>query len=210
MRRCRISKKVHNRCCTIGIDIESIRIKFYPGDKIIGDVSKLPIKARKFDMVLCCEVLEHLNDEILSLAIREILRVAKKYVLITVPFSETLSAQWLKCSQCSLIFHAWGHLRKFDLKTLKRLFKRACLVETQFLSLKEARIPSIGYIIAKKLGNVWGDNHQNPIFCPVCGSEPIRSDGNIFGRLFIRLLWRMEKILPLKKPVWIGCLYRIP
>ncbi|CAD7772002.1 hypothetical protein DMNBHIDG_00502 [Candidatus Methanoperedenaceae archaeon GB37] len=49
----------------------------------------------------------------------EIYRVTKKYILITVPFEEVLPAQWLKCSKCGHIFHAWGHLRRFDLRMLK-------------------------------------------------------------------------------------------
>jgi hypothetical protein len=160
-------------------------------------------------MVLACEVLEHLDDKNMLLALDEIQRVAKQYILITVPFKETLSAQWRKCSKCSHIFHAWGHLRQFDKVLLKNLFfGNAQLIESRFLGPRESQIPSFMYIIAKKIGNVWGSGETEQSLCPKCGSEPIKSEGNIFGKLFIRLLWRIERILPFKKPIWIGCLYR--
>jgi SAM-dependent methyltransferase len=206
----RVSKKLHNNCNLTGIDIEPIRIKLYPGNKLIGDISNLPIKSRQFDMVLACEVLEHLDHETMLFALDEIQRVAKRYILITVPFKETLSAQWHKCSKCNHIFHGWGHLRQFDMALLENLFS-VPLIEKRFLGPKESRIPSLGYVMAKKVGNVWNsDNTKKQLPCPKCGSEPMKSEGNMFGKLFIRFLWRIERISPFKKPIWIGCLYQLP
>lgn len=48
-----------------------------------GDIMKLPYKSNSFDLVVCTEVLEHLENP--KKAYRELLRVSKKYVLITVP-----------------------------------------------------------------------------------------------------------------------------
>ncbi|RPI77988.1 MAG: class I SAM-dependent methyltransferase [Desulfobacteraceae bacterium] len=190
-----------------GFDINKEKIKHYPGNKIIADISKIPIKQNTFDLVLITEVLEHLNDKIYRSALSEILRITKQYILITVPFYETLSANWDKCSECGHIFHAWGHIRKFNPEILKHLFKNATLQKTQLLSPKETWIPSAFYKIAKKLGKVWGTNPQNPTLCPICGSGSLHSTGNLFGKIFIRFLWRFEKYSPIKKPIWIGCLY---
>lgn len=48
-----------------------------------GDIYHLQYKANSFDIVLCTEVLEHLEDP--AKALQELLRVCKKYVLVTVP-----------------------------------------------------------------------------------------------------------------------------
>ncbi len=58
--------------------------KFHP-DIIIkkGTIYKLPYKNSSFDLVLCTEVLEHLEDP--EKGFKEILRVTKKYCLISVP-----------------------------------------------------------------------------------------------------------------------------
>ena len=48
-----------------------------------GDIYKLPYKSNSFDLVLCTEVLEHLEEP--KKAYKELLRVSRKYVLISVP-----------------------------------------------------------------------------------------------------------------------------
>jgi ubiquinone/menaquinone biosynthesis C-methylase UbiE len=48
-----------------------------------GNIYELPFKDNTFDLVLCCEVLEHLTDPEKALA--EIQRVAKQYVILSVP-----------------------------------------------------------------------------------------------------------------------------
>ena len=48
-----------------------------------GSVYDLPYKNNSFDLVVCTEVLEHLEDP--SKALREMLRISKKYLVISVP-----------------------------------------------------------------------------------------------------------------------------
>lgn len=48
-----------------------------------GTIYKLPYKANSFDVVLCTEVLEHLEDP--EKALVELKRVAKKYLVLSVP-----------------------------------------------------------------------------------------------------------------------------
>jgi SAM-dependent methyltransferase len=49
----------------------------------VADVQHLPFRDQGFDLVLCLEVLEHLPDS--ALGLRELLRVARDYVLVSVP-----------------------------------------------------------------------------------------------------------------------------
>lgn len=48
-----------------------------------GDIYKLPYKASEFDMVLCMEVLEHLEEP--EIALKELIRVSNKYLILSVP-----------------------------------------------------------------------------------------------------------------------------
>ena len=58
--------------------------KIYPNIKIIpGSIYKLPYKDNSFDLVLCTEVLEHLDEP--EIALKELIRVSKKYLVISVP-----------------------------------------------------------------------------------------------------------------------------
>lgn len=56
-----------------------------------GSVYKLPFSDKSFDTVLCSEVLEHLDDP--NRAMGELKRVARNYVVITVPHEPYF--QWL-------------------------------------------------------------------------------------------------------------------
>lgn len=49
---------------------------------VLGDAHHLPFKENSFDLVLCSEVLEHALSP--RLVLKEILRVSRKYVLLTV------------------------------------------------------------------------------------------------------------------------------
>jgi ubiquinone/menaquinone biosynthesis C-methylase UbiE len=51
---------------------------------VCGSVRALPFPSRSFDAVLCLEVLEHLEDP--ASAVRELSRVARKAVILSVPY----------------------------------------------------------------------------------------------------------------------------
>lgn len=55
----------------------------------LADVRKLPFQDGSFDLVTACEILEHIPFEELPVALSEIARVSKKYVLISVPYRST-------------------------------------------------------------------------------------------------------------------------
>ena len=94
------------------------------------------------------------------------------------------------------------------MKILKGLFEEANLIQKRFLSPKVSRVPSIMYVIVKKLGNVWGSNQENPDYCPKCEAKSLSHKGNLLGRILIRIIWRIDKLSLFRKPVWIGCLYK--
>lgn len=71
-----------------GIDFseDAIRLgnEIYPQLKLaIGDVYDLKFKDNSFDIAVCTEVLEHLEDPVK--AVSEIKRVTKKYIVFSVP-----------------------------------------------------------------------------------------------------------------------------
>jgi ubiquinone/menaquinone biosynthesis C-methylase UbiE len=82
LRKQNIGKKLE------GVDAmpEAIEIgkKLHPHLKLkVGDIYKLPYKDNSFDAVLCCEVLEHLEHP--EKALKELKRVSKKHVILSVP-----------------------------------------------------------------------------------------------------------------------------
>src|SRR5260370_4593459 len=53
--------------------------------RVCASVVSLPFAGRSFDAVTCLEVLEHLDDP--AAAVRELARVARRAVLVSVPFA---------------------------------------------------------------------------------------------------------------------------
>ena len=85
---------------------------------IAGDIRDLKFDDGHFDLVLCAEVLEHIKPEDLDKACSELVRVAKKYLLIGVPYKQDTRIGRLKCSNCGRINPPWGHVNEFDKESL--------------------------------------------------------------------------------------------
>lgn len=71
-----------------GVDLseEAIRIateRFPKASFKVGSIYSMPYKDKSYDLVLCNEVLEHLDKPID--AVKELIRVSKKYVICSVP-----------------------------------------------------------------------------------------------------------------------------
>ncbi|GBD02044.1 putative methyltransferase YcgJ [bacterium HR18] len=77
-----------------------------------GDIYGLPFPDRAFDTVVCSEVLEHLEDP--ESAIAELKRVARRYVVLTVPLEPYFRwlnrlGQWLRVSEDPGHVQFWTH-----------------------------------------------------------------------------------------------------
>jgi len=83
-------------------------------DSIPADIHSLPFKNAEYDVVLCSETLEHIAD--LSKAVDELLRVASKAVVITVPHEPKYT---IDKNIKERVPH--GHIRSFDLESFNFL-----------------------------------------------------------------------------------------
>ena len=72
---------------------------------------------RTFDNVVCTEVLEHVPDQ--QNAVSELCRVAKRTVIITVPFREKI--QTVCCVHCAGYTPYSGHLHAYGMNTFQAL-----------------------------------------------------------------------------------------
>lgn len=78
-----------------------------------GEVDAIDFPDDSFDLVLCTEVLEHLPGEVHEGCLRELARVARSYVLVTVPNEEPLAHAHTRCPACGEVFHCFGHVRSY-------------------------------------------------------------------------------------------------
>jgi glycosyltransferase involved in cell wall biosynthesis/ubiquinone/menaquinone biosynthesis C-methylase UbiE len=95
----------------VGVDIEAHPQFLRLSDDFAmeyASVAELPYQDAEFDVVTCMETLEHLPDEIFLQGLRELRRVCRKQLIVTLPFrEEELSPD---------------HVRRFDFADLEKLF----------------------------------------------------------------------------------------
>jgi len=90
-----------------------------------ADIKELPFLDESFDAIVCMEVLEHLPQATFYFALDELSRIAKKYVLVSVPHRENLRLNIAKCPNCKREFHRAFHMRSFEQVDLIKLFENA-------------------------------------------------------------------------------------
>lgn len=81
-------------------------------EKVIrADITNLPFAEGSIDCVTALEIIEHLNNKDLKRALSEIRRVAKKMIIVSVPFEE------------SPLSEASHHLQYFDSEKLRKMIE---------------------------------------------------------------------------------------
>jgi SAM-dependent methyltransferase len=97
--------------------------------KKLCDIGAIDFEDDSFDLVLSTEVLEHLPDEVHAQALVEMQRLARRWVLITVPNDEPLELAETRCPNCKRVFHVYGHLRRYRREDMAQLLPNARQVE---------------------------------------------------------------------------------
>lgn len=88
-----------------------------------GSVYELPYKDESFDLVVCTEVLEHLEDPIKAL--REMLRVSKKHLIISVPNEPFfMISNFLRGKNLSRLGNDEGHINHWNAHSLKKFLSQ--------------------------------------------------------------------------------------
>lgn len=88
-----------------------------------GSVYDLPYKDNSFDLIICTEVLEHLDMP--SKAIKEMLRVSRKYLITSVPNEPLfMISNLLRGKNFSIWGNDPGHIQHWTLFAFKKFLKK--------------------------------------------------------------------------------------
>jgi len=89
----------------------------------LGSVYNLPHKDNSFDLVICTEVLEHVDNPIKAL--QEVLRTSKKYAIFSVPNEPFfMLSNLLRGKNLSTWGNDPGHIQHWTLLSFKKFLKK--------------------------------------------------------------------------------------
>lgn len=151
----------------VGMDVSKEALKHVQTEAIHGSVDNIPFADRMFDLVLATELLEHLPSPTYQKALKEIKRIARRWILIGVPWREQLSLAQARCIRCRTSFHLNYHYRSFNEPRLRRLFSPDFKLMSLVFTGKERR----GYVhlllcLKRHLGGLW--LRTPTTVCPTC------------------------------------------
>lgn len=163
---------VANRLQAMGLDViavdhSSLAMTRVLTPKVVADIGNLPFEDSSFDLVLSSEVLEHLPAAIFTSARSELGRVARRWIVVTVPNGEDLVSSGIVCPACRARSSPWRHMRSFATPDLTDLIPgfRTTAVETFGPVIEHRR--RLEAIMTRELL----DRRSWPLYaiCPQCG-----------------------------------------
>lgn len=197
-------KENFNRIC--GVERSEIAIKHVKTEKYIASIDKLPFNNSEFEIVSCQEVIEHLPSDIYINSIKELGRVASKYVLISVPYNENLQDHLTQCPYCFTKFNPEYHMRSFTKNNLEQLqpYLNARLVRVENIFVKELMFSNLILFL-----NGAKNRFPNYTICPMCNyNENSKLQNKFSESTQTNFKNSIKKIWPrIDYPRWIFGLY---
>jgi cyclopropane fatty-acyl-phospholipid synthase-like methyltransferase len=176
---CNFVKQQRRVSRIVGMDRSKAALKYVMAEKILGSMTEIPYTDKEFDCVTSLEVLEHLPIQTFVAAKGELARVAKKYIIVSVPNNQILGEGMTQCPSCKTKFDPDLHMRSFNHNTMHSLFSDHGFVCK--------RVEEIGwYSNYKGIQAFWRMfQHKEELpmaspLCPICGysnNEFLRNNG---------------------------------
>lgn len=211
-----LSNRLMDRYQVVGLDYVPDALRFLRGLKARGTVGRLPFQNDAFDLVVCCETIEHLDDSIYAAALSELTRVSREYVLVTVPNCEDLGRLFTKCLRCGVQFSPHGHVRSFSESDLRNLFHVRtdrpvdCILTREIVPTLVFRQNHVLLGLRPERLGFWSSN--SGVVCPQCGFTGLSARLNVVCRIWANLLRLANAALhPDRYPrnCWLLGLYRV-
>jgi hypothetical protein len=119
--------------------------------------------------VQAIDVIEHIPEENYFKTLQELQRVAKNYILISVPFMENLSSGFTKCAKCRGIYHVNHHYRSFGVIELAHLFESRWMPNAFIFSGDTVTLRELYFrVLRSRLGVL---TELDVAVCPQCGAK---------------------------------------
>ncbi len=160
----------------VGLDLSRFALEYVTALRLQANATRLPFASHSFDASLSMEMLEHLPFPFYQDAQNELVRVARQYILITVPYDENLKYHCVICPVCLYAFHPYHHVRRYQQSAFETMFGphyRLVRLEPVVPTRREA-LPVLWNSIRLYLHRQ-GRNYPSGVICPRCGYTPVKN-----------------------------------
>ncbi len=121
----------------VALDLTKPSVQHARVECVRGDATALEFPDDSFDVVLCAEVLEHIPSPSLEKACAELARVARRYVVVGVPYRQDTRVGRTTCRACGGANPPWGHVNSFDEGRLDSLFGDLAVLDRAFVGVSD-------------------------------------------------------------------------
>lgn len=199
-----ITNALHPGYRVTGLDLSPAALEYVQAPKVTASVTAIPFPDRSFDLVMCNEVLEHLNDADLAQALSDLKRCASGYLLLSVPNREQLNAELVRCANCGQIFHAYGHLQSFNLARLDAITGWQRLWSKELGPAHRNFSPALLKFRQQRLRQWF--KPDVPLACPACQGRDFLVRRNLLTKA-VNALGRLGRAA---RPYWLMAMYAAP
>lgn len=202
-----------------GTDRSMAALACVQAEKVLASVELLPFLEHEFDIVSCMEVLEHLPQKTYISSLDEISRIARRYILISVPYNEDLRMSLTECTKCCCRFNPNYHLRIFNESTMRHLFDdEGFMCREIFYMYSQKVVPAyievtlrFFGILKRKILHQSRPPMADRAVCPACGYSP-RTDSHEPSTMIVSPVSKVGKVIRSilcigSKWRWMGALY---
>ena len=181
-----VNRQIPADYSVLAMDIDESILKGNIRQTCVGDIMDIPLADRSVDLIMACDMLEHLPDTVLETGIKELMRVSRKYIYLQVPFQEDALMAMAYCGQCGHVWHVNHHKHTFNQARLIQLlsedWKAVCINYTGDVSMLRTGVHETEF--AQHLD--WKVHCVTGAVCPNCGAE-----STIQGENELKLLHRL-------------------
>jgi SAM-dependent methyltransferase len=154
----------------VGLDVSRTALRYVEKPCVQAAAGMLPFRKDSFDLVLSAETLEHLPPAEYETAKAEMLRVARRYILVELPYMQNLGIGMEKCPKCGHKFHANHHYRRYSLREIRGLFgRKASLRNWTTCGIKQPWFHPLLLVVKQRVGGRWAKSPFS--ICPRCGTR---------------------------------------